>query len=256
LRIVVPFIVAVVIMVAGGASVHAADAAAGGLTLTAHDLTRYLHVVLLVFWLGPEVAIMIAGNHAVSPALNAAQRAGAARMMEYYDIMPRVCMSLMLTVGGVLSEYVGLAHPWWQMAGIWLLGPLWLALTLGAYFGGSAGAGALAERLEQWLRLAVIVTVPISVGYSTATGRLAEAPYVGSKLLLFAIIVLLSLLARRAYRPFRDGVRELAAGNASPALDETMRASFVSGRRFVFGIWAALLLAALVGIIQPGVPDT
>lgn len=226
----------------------------GGPTLDAHELLRYLHIVLLVFWLGPDVAIVVAGSFAANPALNAAQRAGAARMMEYYEIMPRVCMSLMLTVGGLLSEHVGLAHPWWQMAGIWLLGPVWLGLTLAAYFG-AAGAGTLAGRLERLLRMVLVVAVPASVAYSISTGRLAEAPYVGGKLLLFALILVLGLLAARAWAPFRDGVRRLAVEGTSAALDAQVTTSFRAGRRYVIGVWIALALAALSGVVQPGVVD-
>jgi hypothetical protein len=226
----------------------------GDLTLTAHEVARFLHVVLMVFWLGPEIGIMIAGVHAIDATLSAAQRRAAARMMEYYEVLPRVCMSLMLTVGGLLSEQIGLEHPWWQAAAIWLLGPVWLALTLAAYFGPSAGAGAAASRLDLALRVALIIGIPISVAWSVSTGRLAEAPYVGGKLLLFAAILLLGLLARRAFRPFVEGVQQLASQGASAELDARMRSSFASGRRFVLGIWAALLLAALMGIVQPGAP--
>lgn len=231
-----------------------AGAAPGPMTLTPHDLLRYLHVVLLVFWLGPDVAITIAGTWAANAQLNPAQRAGAARMAEYYAIMPRVCMSLMLTVGGILSEQVGLEHPWWQMAGIVLLGPVWLTLTLLAYFG-SGDAGAWATRLERWLRIALIVSIPASVTYSTVTGRLAEAPYIGGKLILFALILVLGLLAQRAFAPYLQGVKELARGVTSPALDETLRASFARGRRVVIVTWLALLMAAFMGVVQPGVPD-
>jgi hypothetical protein len=243
------------LVAAGAAHAHDVGPLAGDLTLTAHELWRYLHVVLLVFWLGPDVGIMVAGAHAANPALNAAQRAGAARMMRYYEIMPRVCMSLMLTVGGVLTEHVGLDHPWWQMAGIWLLGPVWLALTLAAYFGGSAGAGALAERLEQALRVVLIVAVPVSVAYSTMTGRLETAPYVGPKLILFALVLLFGLLARRAFGPFLDGVRQLGTAGASPALDATIAASYRRGRALVIVTWVALMLAAFLGVVKPGVPD-
>jgi hypothetical protein len=244
------------LLAAGAALAHEADGGlAGDLTLSAHELWRYLHVVLLVFWLGPDVGIVIAGAHAANATLNAAQRAGAARMMRYYEIMPRVCTSLMLTVGGILTEQVGLEHPWWQMAGIYLLGPVWLGLTLAAYFGGNAGAGALAGRLEHALRIVLIVAVPVSVAYSTLTGRLAPAPYVGGKLLLFALVLLVGLLARRAFGPFLDGVRQLATAGASPALDASIAASYRRGRLLVFVTWAALLLAALMGVVQPGVPD-
>ena len=226
----------------------------GDLTLTAHEFTRFLHVVLLVFWLGPEVGIMVAGHHAINTTLSPAQRAGAARLMQYYEIMPRVCMSLMLTVGGVLSEQVGLEHPLWQTAGIWLLGPVWLVLTLLAYFNAHQGAANLAEQLERWLRIVMIVAVPLSVAWSTSTGRLAEAPYVGGKLILFAAVLLLGLLARRAFAPFMAGIGELTTTGATPAGDARMTASFRSGRLYVYGVWVALLVAALMGIVKTGAP--
>jgi hypothetical protein len=112
-----------------------------------------------------------------------------------------------------------------------------------------------ATRLEQWLRVLLIIGVPLSVIYSTVTGRLADAPYVGGKLILFALILLLGLLARRAFAPFVAGVARLAQEGASPALDAAMTASYRRGRRFVFAVWAALLLAALAGIVQPGAPE-
>ena len=253
LRVILLLVTACAVILGDGAWAHTVGQS-GGLTLSTHDLTRYLHVVLLVFWLGPEVAIVIAGNHAVSPALNAAQRAGAARMMQYYEIMPRVCTSLMLTVGGILSGQVGLEHSSWQMAAIVLLGPVWLVLTLVAYFGAASGAGAAAARLDEWLRVVLIVAVPVSVVYSTVTGRLAEAPYVGAKLLLFALVLLLGLLGRRAFGPFVDGVRKLSLPGAPAAPDPAVTASYVRGRRFIVAIGAALMLAALLGIVRPGEP--
>lgn len=256
LRLIALFVVPIVAMTTGTALAHETASSAGAMVLNGHDLLRYLHVVLLVFWLGPDVAIVIAGSYAANTGLNAAQRAGAARMAEYYSIMPRVCMSLMLTVGGVLSEQVGLDHPWWQMAGIILLGPVWLVLTLFAYFGsGGSASASLASRLERWLRVALIIGIPVSVGYSTVTGRLAAAPYVGSKLLLFALVLALGLLANRAFAPYLAGVRQLAANGASTGLDQAITTSFARGRRFVVATWAALLLAALMGVVQPGVPD-
>ncbi len=243
-----------ILLLATGLAWGAEGSLRGDFTLTAHELTTFFHVVLLVFWLGPEIAIMVAGHFAINTSLSAPQRAGAARLMQYYEIMPRVCMSLMLTVGGVLSEMVGLEHPWWQMAGIWLLGPVWLGLTLAAYFNAHRGAENLAEKLERWLRIVMIVAVPVSVAWSVSTGRLEEAPYVGGKLILFALVLLLGLLARRAFGPFMAGVKQLATTGATPAGDASMVASFRSGRLYVYGVWAALLGAALMGIMKVGVP--
>lgn len=254
LRLIMPLVLVVLALAGGLAIAHESGEVSGPMTLTAHDFLRYLHVVLLVFWLGPDVAITIAGSYAANTQLNAAQRAGAARMAGYYALMPQVCMSLMLTVGGILSEYVGLEHPWWQMAGIILLGPVWLTLTLLAYFGWG-GAGELSARLEHWLRIALVFGIPVSVTYSVVTGRLAEAPYVGGKLILFALLLVLGLLIRRAYAPFRDGIEQLSRDGASPGLDQVITTSFTRGRRLVYVSWVILMLAALAGVVKPGATE-
>ncbi len=224
--------------------------------LSAHELFRFLHLLLFVFWIGPDVAVYIVSRTTINPAMNDTQRLAAARMMPVIGLLPRVCTSLMLTVAGVLSEYVGIEHPPWQMAGIILLGPVWLALTLVATLRPNSPPGRQAATLEQWLRWALVVGVVVSVIYSVATGRLAEAPYVGGKLLLFATIVLLSLMLRNRMRPFEEGLARLAAVGRTPDLDLQMQTSLNRARPFVHGIWGALLLAALIGVIKPGVPET
>ena len=86
-------------------------------------------------------------------------------------------------------------------------------------------------------------------------GRLAIAPYVGAKLLLFAAILLFGQLLRARLAPLRQGLTELAASGPSPALDGTMRASLAGSRPYAVAIWVALLLAAFMGVLKPGVPD-
>lgn len=225
--------------------------------LSGHELLRFLHLLLFVFWIGPDVASYVVARTTVDPAMNAAQRLAAARMLPVIDLLPRVCISLMLTVGGILSEYVGLEHPPWQMAGIVLLGPVWLVLMLLAALREGTATGRQAVFIDQWLRALIAVAVVASVAWSTATGRLAEAPYVGGKLLLFAAILACGWMVRRRLQPFRDGLLRLEAVGRSADLDRQMADSFHSARPFMFAIWVALLAAALMGVAQPGAtPDS
>ena len=80
-------------------------------------------------------------------------------MMTRVEMISRASMSLMLTIGGLLSHYVGLEHPSWQMAGIVLLGPVWLLLILAGFFHDGTSFGTTALRLETALRWVVIVAV-------------------------------------------------------------------------------------------------
>ncbi len=222
--------------------------------VTTYELLQFLHVFLFVFWLGPDVAVYVWSRKTVEAGASAEQRIVAGQMMTLVDFIPRAAISLMLTVGGLLSEYVGLEHPWWQMAGIILLGPVWLGLVLVGIVRDRTPFGATAQKLESWLRGVLIVAVPLSVAYSTITGRLAIAPYVGAKLLLFAAILLFGYLLRARLAPLRQGLVDLAVSGPSPAVDEAMRRSLASSRPYTVAIWAAILIASFMGVLKPGVP--
>ncbi len=228
--------------------------------VTSYELLQFLHVFLFVFWLGPDVAVYAWSRKVVETGASAEQRLVAGQMMALVDVIPRAAISLMLTVGGLLSEYVGLEHPWWQMAGIVLLGPVWLTLVLIAVFRDGTAFGASAQRFESWLRWLLIVAVPLSVAYSTVTGRLALAPYVGAKLLLFALVLFFGYLLSARLAPLRLalaelGTADLATHGPSTARDEAMRVSLARSRPYSVAIWLALLTAALMGVLKPGVPQ-
>ncbi len=222
--------------------------------VTTFELLQFLHVFLFVFWLGPDVAVYAWSRKAVDAGASAELRVVAGQMMTLCDLIPRAAISLMLTVGGLLSEYAGLEHPWWQMAGIVLLGPVWLTLVLIGALRDGTPFGASAQRFESWLRWLLIVTIPLSVAYSTVTGKLAMAPYVGAKLLLFAAVLLLGQLMRARLAALGPAFAELKTNGPSTSLDATMAASVARSRPYVVAIWLALLVAALMGVLKPGAP--
>ena len=222
--------------------------------VTSFELLRYLHVFLFVFWLGPDVAVYAWSRKAAESGASPEQRMVAGQMMTLVESIPRAAISLMLTVGGLLSEYVGLEHPWWQMAGIILLGPVWLTLVLVGTLRDGTPFGATARRLETGLRWVLIVAIPLSVSYSTITGGLAMAPYVGAKLLLFALLLLLGQLLRSRLSPLRDALLQLGRDGPSPVLEATMQTSVARSRPYSVAIWLALLAAALMGVMKPGAP--
>ncbi len=222
--------------------------------ITSYELLQFLHVFLFVFWLGPDVAVYAWSRKVVEAGASAEQRVVAGQMMALVDTIPRMAISLMLTVGGLLSGYVGLSHPWWQMAGIVLLGPVWLTLALIGIARDGTPFGVTSQRLESALRWLLIVAVPVSVAYSTMTARLAMAPYVGPKLLLFAAVLLFGQFLRARLGPLRLGLAQLVTAGPSPELDETMRVSLARSRPYSVAIWVALLTAALLGVLKPGAP--
>lgn len=213
----------------------------------------FVHQVLFVFWLGPDIGVYMWGTKAGNPELSVAQRVAAARIMRVIDLLPKVCMSLMLTVGGVLTDLKGIEHPWWQMAGIVLLGPVWLVLTLTTYVRAGSEAGARIARLDELFRWIVIATVILSVVYSTVTDRLDAFPWVSAKLLIFAAVVFFGVMARRRLTPFYEAIPGLdGAESVSDSVNATLTRSLSGSRVFVIATWIALAAAAWLGMAQPG----
>jgi len=230
--------------------VYAADP--GAETDLGYKLVLFVHQLLFVFWLGPDIGVYMWSTKLTNSELSPAQRVSAGRIMQAIELIPRACMSLMLTVGGVLTELMGIEHPWWQMAGIWLLGPIWLTLTILVYVRSGSEQGFQLARLDEFFRWAVIGVVLMSVGYSVTTGRLAEVPWVTAKLLIFAAVVFFGLMMRRRLMPVKSAMDALESAGPTTELDGTIAASISRARPFMFASWIALAAAAALGMAQPG----
>jgi hypothetical protein len=238
--------------IAGAA--HAVNSAAGDDAFI-YRLTLFLHQLLFVFWLGPDIGVYMWSTKATNTELSPAQRISAGRMMQVIELIPRACMSLMLTVGGILTEMMGIQHPWWQMAGIVLLGPIWLTLTMVVYARSGTERGVQLLQLDEFFRWAVIAGVVMSVMYSVATERLTEVPWVSAKLLIFAAVVFFGLMMRKRLTPFVLGLDKLESDGPSPEIDQAMSASVSRARVFMFAAWIGLAIAAGLGMVQPGTAE-
>ena len=220
-----------------------------------YRILLFLHQVLFVFWLGPDIGIYMWGTKASNPELSVAQRLAAARIMRVIDVLPKVCMSLMLTVGGLLTEVKGIEHPWWQMAGIILLGPVWLVLTLVTFARSGTESGEQFVKLDEMFRWIVIASVVVSVIFSTVTDRLADFPWVSAKLLIFAAVVMFGVIIRRRLLPFYTQIEQLDGVQPDDTANALMTSSVSSTRPFVIATWVALAAAAWMGMVQPGSPE-
>lgn len=224
-------------------------------SITGYEVVLFFHQLLFVYWLGPDIGVYIWSRKVVNPELTPDQRITAGKMLRHIDFIPRVCIALMLTVGGILTEAVGLEHPAWQMAGIILLGPCWLIMVLITYFKEGTALGDTVAKLDFWFRWGLIAAVVASTAWSFGTGRLAEAPWVGGKLMLFAAVILFGQIMRLRLRPFMAGLDRLAAEGASDAVNKEMAGSLARATPFMIAIWIGLLGAALLGVVQPGSPE-
>jgi hypothetical protein len=220
--------------------------------MSTHDFFILLHLVLFCYWLGGDLGVFYSSSFVVNDKLSKETRMVAAKIMLNLDLVPRLCLSLMLTVGGILSEFRGLEHPLWQMVAIILLGPFWLAMVLTIHFKEGTALAKRLTRFDFWFRWAMIVGILGSVTYSFSTGRLDPAPWIGGKLVVFALLIFCGLMIRMALVPFVKGFHNMAVQGASSADNLAMRKSLARVRPWVLVIWAGLLVEAFLGVVEPG----
>lgn len=219
--------------------------------MSVHDFFLILHLLLFCYWLGGDMGVFYSSGFAVNPKLSPAARLTAAKIMVNLDLVPRICMTLMLTVGGILSER-WLEHPTWQMVAIILLAPFWLAMVLTIHVKEGQPIARAIARFDYYFRWAVVIAIIVSVSYSFSTGRLAPAPWIGAKLLVFAGMVFSGIMIRRYIGPYVAGIHALAKGSITDAENVAMSRSLAQCRVFVYAIWAGLIIECVLGVVEPG----
>ena len=221
-----------------------------------HTLVLFVHQLLLVYWLGPDIAVMIWSRIAVRTELDVEQRIVAGKMMRMIDIVPRICLSLFLTVAGILSDTYGVTHPWWQMAGIILLGPVWLAIVLMAYLNRGSAFGEQLVRYDLWLRAVLVIGIPVSVAWSLMTERLVDTPWIAVKLIILAVVILLGLIIRVRLRRLFKGLKRLETDGQTEEVDDIITNNHALTMPLAHAIWFLLLWASLLGVMKPGEPES
>lgn len=216
------------------------------------DLFTLLHVLLFCYWLGGDIGVFYSSGFVVDGSLGRDRRLMAARIMLAIDLVPRICMSLMLTVGGVLAELRGITHPGWQLLAIILLGPVWLSSVLLLHFRHDAPYTPALTRFDRVLRWGVIAAILASLLWSALQGRPDALPWLQAKLLGFAFLVFCGLMIRRGFGGFATGYAALLSGEPSERENADMLRSVQRVRPWVLAIWGVLVLEAWLGIAKPG----
>jgi hypothetical protein len=225
--------------------------------MSLYDLLIIFHLLLFVYWLGGDMGVFYSSGMAVDPKLSNSARVTAAKIMVDLDFVPRICMTLMLTVGGLLSSYNGVEHPQWQTIGFILMGPGWLAMVVYLHVAHGTPLSKIITKIDFWFRWFLVIYLIWSVGYSFAfTDKLADAPWVGAKLIVFAVMVFCGLMIRVYIPGYIQGIVALRQQADQPSMsqemNDTMLSSLAKCRPFVLAIWAGLFIECYLGVVKPG----
>lgn len=221
--------------------------------MSGQDIALLMHLLLFAYWLGGDIGVFYSSGFAVNRKLSRGARQAAGTIMMNLDLIPRLCLSLMLTVGGILTHYYGIDHPLWQMVGIILLGPIWTCSLIYIHFNEGTDLVKTMTKIDYYFRWIMVFTLIASVSYAFYfTDRLNANPWVGAKLIVFAALIFCGIMIRKYIGGFIKGIHNIATDNINEADDIAMAASLSKARVFVLTIWVLLLVEVWIGVAKPG----
>jgi len=218
----------------------------------AHGVLKYLHILLFVYWLGGDAGVFYSSKFVTNTTLSRDARLAAFKIFINLDMLPRYCLALTLTVGGVLAEFVGYEHPLWQTISIIALGPVWVWVVHTIHTKEGTDLGKVLATWDKRFRVFMIFAILASVAYHWVTGPLRPYPWIAVKLLIFAALIFCGFMIRMKLPPFIEGFRTLASTGPTPESDRQMIDGMADCRPYVLLIWAGVAISALIGVLKPG----
>ena len=202
-----------------------------------HSLHVFFHVVLYALWFGGYLSLWLVVLK-LNPATDSAERAGQLRAAARILVMAKGAFILMLPMGLQLVENLGIMTlPRAGATGAWIFALIWLSLS----WQGGHGKGQEAKglRAAEWVVEGAFVAIIGGAGIlSLLSGAPAVVPWLGGKLVLFALALLAMILVDTALQQlFRSATEDKAAKT-----------------RFALAVPALALVslgAAYLGVAQP-----
>ncbi len=218
-----------------------------------YDVLLLLHVLLFVYWLGADLAVLYSARYAADPTLSLETRLAISQIMAFVDLFPRMSVPLIGAVGASLAVLNGDLRGGPVFVGLaWLVAAVWVGVNLYLYLNRADQA-----RIAPWRSFDLIWRTAIGLGVlgaglvAVVGAGVTDNRSLAAKLLVFSAAIFLSLLLRRVFLPFRPALRRLVGGSGGPAEVEIMQQTLGRARPVVLGIWALTVVAAAIGLWQP-----
>ena len=216
-----------------------------------HAIWVFVHVMLLVYWLGADLGVLLLAKAAKRPELSFAERAFALQMAIRIDLVPRLCFTVMFPVGLHVTASGGFAVvPTSPFVLAWAVSFAWIALLVAL---GRHEGKPLAARLNHW-HLGLQALLLVIVGAIGISSWLGHGPLPGgwfaAKIVLFALIFAMGIGIDFAFRPIGPAFARLATEGSKPDIENTIGIAVDGAIRYVLGLYALLIAIAFLGVTK------
>ncbi len=213
----------------------------------------WLHMLLLVLWLGGDLGVFILGQHFRKRSYSLPERLTILRLLVITDLGPRFAWALMVP----MSLSLLYAGGWWPglpgaaVALAWVVGLGWSALVWDAHAHDMTPRAARDRRIEGWLRHALAGFYLGLGGLSLATGAPLAPGWLALKALLFGLVFVAAIMIDRTFKPLGPQLMALIEQGSSDTTEVPLRATMDATRRWVLAVYALLIATSWLGSVQP-----
>lgn len=208
----------------------------------------FIHIMLLVFWLGTDIGVLVLARAARRSDLSFAQRAVLLQYAMLIDFLPRICLTLAFAVGLHLAASMGLVSlPPVAFAAAWIIGLGWLALLFALHAAQGTPRQTRLARANLALQ-AVLGTGVIALGVWSLLGSGPFLPaWLAGKVLLFGLIFVCSIMIDVEFRPMGPAFARLASEGSTPQIEAVISRSIDRAIVWVLAIYVLLFAIAFLG---------
>ena len=216
-----------------------------------YPLLVYVHILLMVFWLGTDIGVFVAGLQFIDPKRTIEQRSAVIGLGMIVDRFPRICFVVIVPVGlqmcfarGLLPIGSG------AMSLIWLLSAFWLAAVIAGFFVGGTPQGRVWRLVEKTFQVGGLVAFTAAAVLAWS-GQWLIPGWLAGKLFAFGLMCLFSLMLDRSFAPVFAVYGAIAARGSTPPQETTLRQHMIRTYIWVVAIYLAVLICGFLGTVKP-----
>ena len=209
----------------------------------------YLHILLLVFWVGTDVGVFIAAKWSEKTTLSMETRQTVLELGMVLDRLPRSALTLIIPSGCQLATTSGwLDIPGMVLGVLWLSAGIWLAILWQGFLSTDPNVQERSAKINWALNLVMALVVSGGGIYLFTQGQAPD--WLALKILAVGAIFCAGVLLDLLFKPAVDLFLALAETPDDAALNAAYSRALSPVYIAVLAIYAFALIAAGLGVVK------
>ena len=209
----------------------------------------YLHILLLVFWVGTDVGVFIAAKWSEKTTLSIETRQTVLQLGMVLDRLPRSALTLIIPSGCQLAVTSGWLNISGTVLGIfWLTAGAWLAILWRGFLSTEPKVQENSAKINWALNLVMALVVSVGGIYLITQRQIPD--WLALKILAVGAIFCAGVLLDLLFKPAVDLFLALAETPDDTALNAAYSQALSPVYIAVLAIYAFALTAAGLGVVK------